>query len=98
MQTPQTPQLDTDDELRDRALQLLRKKSDLRAHVLAYVLINGFLVGIWAVTGAGFFWPVFPIMGWGIGLAFNVWDVYRHAVPTEEQVRREMEAIRRRDA
>ena len=93
----QTPQLDTDDELRDRALQLLRKKSDLRAHMLAFVLINGFLVGIWAVTGAGFFWPVFPIMGWGIGLTFNVWDVYRRAVPTEEQVRREMEAIRRRE-
>jgi len=96
MQT-QTPQLDTDDELREKALQLLRKKSDLRAHVLAYVLVNAFLVGIWAVTGAGFFWPVFPIMGWGIGLAFNVWDVYRRAIPTEEQVRREMEAIRRRE-
>jgi len=93
----QTPPLDTDEELRERALQLLRKKSDLRAHLLAYVLINGFLVGIWAVTGAGFFWPIFPIMGWGIGLAFNVWDVYRRAIPTEEQVRREMEAIRRRE-
>ncbi len=93
----QTPKLDTDDELRERALQLLRKKSDLRAHMLAYVLINGFLVGIWAMTGAGFFWPVFPIMGWGIGLAFNVWDVYRRAIPTEEQVHREMEAIRRRE-
>src|SRR6186997_3382023 len=97
MQT-QPPQLTGEDELREKALQLLRKKSDLRAHVLAYVLVNAFLVGIWAVTGAGFFWPVFPIMGWGIGLAFNVWDLYRRAAPTEEQVRREMEAIRRRES
>jgi hypothetical protein len=93
----QALQLDTDEELRDRAIQLLRKKSDLRAHLLAYVLINAFLVGIWAVTGAGFFWPVFPIMGWGIGVAFNVWDVYRRQAPTEEQVHREMESLRRRD-
>jgi hypothetical protein len=93
----QAPLLDTDDDLRDRAILVLRKKSDLRAHLLAYVLINGFLVGIWAVTGAGFFWPVFPIMGWGIGVAFNVWDVYRRQAPTEEQVHREMESLRRRD-
>jgi hypothetical protein len=93
----QTQQHDTDEELRDRAVQLLRKKSDFGAHLLAYVLINGFLVGIWAVTGANFFWPVFPIMGWGIGVAFNAWDVYRRQVPTEEQIRREMESLRRRE-
>src|SRR5664279_6419847 len=33
------------------------------------MLVNGFLVVIWAMTGAGFFWPVFPIVGWGIGVA-----------------------------
>lgn len=53
-------------------------------------------MGIWAVTGAGFFWPVFPIMGWGIGLAFNAWDVYRRQIPTEERILREMESLRRR--
>jgi hypothetical protein len=26
------------------------------------------LVVIWAVTGAGYFWPVWPMLGWGIGL------------------------------
>jgi hypothetical protein len=93
----QTKYHDTDEGLRERAVELLRKKSELKAHLLAYVLVNAFLVGIWAVTGAGFFWPVFPIMGWGIGVAFNLWDVYRRPVPTEEQVRREMESLRRRD-
>jgi hypothetical protein len=93
----QTPQLNTDDGLRDRAVEHLRKKSEFRAHLLAYVLVNAFLVSIWAVTGAGFFWPVFPIMGWAIGVAFNAWDVYRRQVPTEEQVRREMESLRRRE-
>jgi hypothetical protein len=93
----QTPQLNTDEGLRDRAVELLRKKSEFRAHLLAYVLVNAFLVSIWAVTGAGFFWPVFPIMGWAIGVAFNAWDVYRRQVPTEEQVRREMESLRRRE-
>jgi 2TM domain len=86
----------TDEELRDRAVQQLKKKAEFRAHLLAYVLVNAFLLSIWAVTGAGFFWPIFPIMGWAIGLAFNAWDVYRRQVPTEEQVVREMESLRRR--
>ena len=24
------------------------------------------LVAIWALTGAGYFWPVWPILGWGV--------------------------------
>lgn len=26
-------------------------------------------VAIWLFTGAGYFWPVWPILGWGIGVA-----------------------------
>ena len=79
--------------LREQALERIEKKQEFHAHLLAYVLVNAMLVGIWAVTGAGFFWPVFPLLGWGIGLAFNVWDVYAPA-PTEEAIRREMERTR----
>jgi hypothetical protein len=61
----QTQQHDTDEALRDRAVQLLRKKSEFRAHLLAYVLINGFLVGIWAVTGAKFLLARLPDHGLG---------------------------------
>jgi 2TM domain len=45
--------------------------------VLIYDLVNAFLVVIWAVTSGGgaLFWPVFPILGWGIGLAANAWGV-----------------------
>ena len=43
-----------DERLREEALTRLKKKTDFHTHVLAYVLINTFLVGIWAVTGSGF--------------------------------------------
>ena len=80
-------------QLRERAIARLKKKSDLRAHLFAYVVVNAMLVGIWAVTGAGFFWPIFPILGWGIGVVFNVWDVYRRDDPTEDDIRHEMEVL-----
>ena len=51
-------------ELREQATIRLRKKRDFRAHLLAYLLCNGSLLIIWALTGAGIFWPVFPMLAW----------------------------------
>ena len=84
----------SDDELRQQAIVRLKKKGDFRAHLLAYVTVNLFLVAIWAVTSPdAFFWPIFPIFGWGIGVAFNAWDAFRRPEPTEEQIHREMREI-----
>jgi hypothetical protein len=74
----------------DKAIARLKKRRDFHGHLLVYALVNAFLVAIWAViTPEVFFWPVFPIAGWGIGLIMNAWDVYwRHEI-TEADIRRE---------
>ena len=84
----------TQPSLREQAIKQLKKKQDFRTHVFMYVAVNAFLVVIWAVTSDGFFWPIFPILGWGIGLAANAWDVYGTTPPTEEEIRREEERLR----
>ncbi len=77
---------------RDRAVAQLKKRRDFRGHLLVYVLVNAFLVVIWAITDPhAFFWPVFPIGIWGIGVVRNAWDVYRRPQFTEEDIRREIE-------
>ncbi|HSP39305.1 MAG TPA: 2TM domain-containing protein [Frankiaceae bacterium] len=38
----------------------------------------------------GFFWPVFLIAFWGVGLVMNAWDVHRPDPFSEEQVRAEI--------
>ena len=83
---------------RDKAVQRLKKRRDFRAHLLVYVLVNGFVVLIWAITGSGFFWPVFPMAAWGIGLVLNAWDVYWRREITEQDIRHEMEREDRRGA
>ena len=83
----------TEEELREQAITQLKKKRDFRTHIFIYVLVNTMLVVIWAVAGAGFFWPIFPILGWGIGVAANAWDVYRRKPITEEEIRRETERL-----
>jgi hypothetical protein len=84
----------TDDELREQAILQLKKKRDFRTHIFIYVMVNAMLVVIWAVTGAGFFWPVFPIIGWGIGVAANGWDVYARKPISEDEIRRETDRLR----
>jgi hypothetical protein len=83
-----------DTELRERAIRRLKKRRDFRAHVLVYTLVNAFLVVIWAVTTpGGFFWPIFPLVGWGIGLVMNGWDVYFSDDFSEEDIEKEVEHL-----
>lgn len=83
--------------LREQAIKRLKKRRDFHGHVLIYLLFNAFLVVIWAVlTPGGFFWPVFPIVGWGIAVVMNAWDVYFAEDFGEEDINREIEKIENR--
>jgi hypothetical protein len=82
------------DDLRERALRRLKKRRDFHAHLLVYALVNSSIVAIWALTSdGGFFWPIFLIAAWGIGVIMNAWDVYRGDEFGESQIRREMDRL-----
>jgi hypothetical protein len=89
-----TDDADREQALRDKAVSRLKKRRDFRSHLLVYVLVNTLLVVIWVMTDLhGFFWPVFPIAGWGIGVIMNAWDVYGRQEITEEDIHREMDRL-----
>src|SRR3954454_10907646 len=44
-------------------------ETSVRIHFTTYLLVNLLLIGIWAASGGGYFWPIWPILGWGIGVA-----------------------------
>lgn len=86
-----------DSALRQRAIKRLKKRRDFYGHLLVFGLVNAFLIAIWAVSDSnGFFWPVFPIAGWGIGVVMNAWDVYCGDEFGEAQIRREVERFEHR--
>src|SRR3954470_1652874 len=85
---------DTDAALRERALKRLKKKRDFHAHLLVYALVNSCIVLIWFMAGRqGFFWAIFPMAFWGIGLTMNAWDVYKAEEFSEEDIRQEMSKL-----
>jgi hypothetical protein len=88
---------DAEKDLRALAAAQIEKKHDFALHVAAYLSVNALLVVIWAIADGGEFWPIFPIAGWGIGLALHAWSVYgRNPVTTEAQISAEAERLRAR--
>jgi Domain of unknown function (DUF1707)/2TM domain len=62
-----------------------RVRSRLRERLVAYGAVMVLLVAIWAMTGAGYFWPVWPALGWGIAIVtgkgrphWRVTSAHRH--------------------
>ena len=83
-----------DEELRKEAKKRVGKRRDLAAHVVSYCVINAMIIGIWAISGRGYFWPAWVLLGWGVGLVLNIWDVYFRKPITEHDIQREMERLR----
>ncbi len=46
-----------------------RDRHEFFGHLRSYVLVNLLLVALWAATGADYFWPLWPLLGWGVGIA-----------------------------
>jgi 2TM domain len=85
----------TDGSLRARAVARLRNQAAFRTHLMVYIAVNLFLVAIWWLTARTFFWPIFPIGGWGIGIVAHGWDAYGPDRLTEDRIRREMDRLER---
>jgi hypothetical protein len=82
-------------ELRSRAVKRIERKNGFWTHLLIYFAVNAFLVVIWWWTDAPVFWPVFPLVGWGIGVAANAWDAFRPDAASEQRIAKEIGRMRR---
>lgn len=67
---------------RRRAAQQRAARMSARIHLAAYLAGSLLMLGIWLAVGLGgggwYFWPVWPIMGWGIGVASHAIPIWAH--------------------
>lgn len=71
---PSTPSMTTDIS----PAQLSERAEWRRSTLSTWVAFAVFFIILWVATGAGYFWPVFPILGWGIGVAVSGIKAYSH--------------------
>ena len=82
-----------DEDRRELAYKRVKEKRDFRSHLAVYVIVNAMLVVIWALSGAGYFWPVWPMAGWGVGLVLHAWSAFLEKPISEDEVQRELQRL-----
>jgi hypothetical protein len=81
---------DRDSEEWHRAEKRVTERRAFSSHLVSYVVVNVFLVGVWAFTGGGYFWPAWVLGPWGIGLVLHAWDVFVRRPVTDADVEDEL--------
>lgn len=80
------------EEQRTAALSRIGARKAFWRHLAVYVIVNVFMVVIWALGDGGSFWPGWVMFGWGIGVAFNAFNVFVGQRPiSEESIQREID-------
>jgi len=75
------------EEKDDPLWQQAKARADFKTHLTTYLIINGMLWLIWFFTSGtnAHPWPIWPTMGWGIGLLFNYLAVYKFTSTVEKE-------------
>jgi 2TM domain len=74
------PELDA--AIRRRIERRVRDRREFFVGLASFVAVNTLLWIIWLATSTwygGFPWPIFPTLGWGIGVAVQGWQVYQNS-------------------
>ena len=64
------------EEQRQQAIRRIRAKRGFWVHSAIYLTVIASLFVIWAMTSATYPWPIWPTLGWGIGVIAHGASVY----------------------
>lgn len=72
-----------ENEKNEQLWKIAKKRVAFKRHLATYIVINTFLWLLWYFTDhreadneAGIPWPIFPMLGWGIGVMFSYLGAY----------------------
>ena len=78
------------DDARARARKRLEARRGFKRTAFVFAVISAMLIGIWAVSGQGMFWPIFPIGAFSVALGFQAFNVYGQKPITEDEIEAEV--------
>lgn len=59
-----------------KAKKRVKAKKSFYQHLMSYAIVNLFLFALNLLTSPSHYWFIYPMLGWGIGLAFHYVDVF----------------------
>ncbi len=85
------------EDLRAEALRRLRARHGFWLHLAVYAMVNLLLVCIWLTRslagGSWTPWPLFTLLGWGIGLTMHALSVFTPHHISEQRINQEIDRI-----
>ncbi len=88
----------SEEEIYRQARKRVEEKKGFYVHFAVYIIVNVILVIIWAATGAGYPWFLFPLGVWGIGVLFHFLGVFVFSRQTSwerREIEKEVERLKR---
>ena len=69
------------EKVKDKELwKIAKARVAFKKHLFSYIVVNAFFWILWAISGDSdkfsHVWPVYPTLGWGIGILFNFYGAY----------------------
>ena len=73
--------METNQQRNEHLWKIAEKRASFKKHFATYFIMNAFFWALWFFGGMnesdqGWPWPVWPMLGWGIGLAFHYFGAY----------------------
>lgn len=86
----------SDEELRQIARKSAKEQVSFYTHITIYLAVNALLVAIWWATGGPnmFPWFIFPLFGWGIGIAAHYIEAFKGKAYEERLAEREYQRLK----
>jgi hypothetical protein len=77
LQTAEQEWLIQEVEVKKRQIFNTQRRGQFKSHLVTFIGVNGFLVLLNLLTSPSYFWAIFPILGWGLGLFFDAMKAYK---------------------
>lgn len=78
---------------REREARRILRRRAFYVHAAVWAAVNVMLVAVWALSGGGHPWFVYPLLGWGIGLAAHGASAHLLARPDDIVLEREQRRL-----
>lgn len=88
--------MSSEEQLRKAAEKRIRDKRNAVKVIGIFVIVSLLLTAVWALSGGGYFWPMWAMFGMGVAALFILWGAYGPAErpPTEQEIADEMRKMR----
>jgi len=70
--------MNTEQQKDEKLWRMAKARVEFRSSFISYFIVNAFFVAVWFFSSGpeSYFWPIWCMMGWGIGIAYQYFHAF----------------------